>query len=109
MPSTNSSIELLDWDTDFFGFKVGRVNSGTGTINWDELFDGLSREEIKLAYFYSSEAINKTGINENLFEIALADKKVTYLKKINSNCKYPLLYNNLPGRIPRNKIAGTCG
>jgi dTDP-4-amino-4,6-dideoxy-D-galactose acyltransferase len=82
MAPINNVIELLDWDTDFFGYKVGSINNGDSKINWNEFFDELSGKEIQLAYFYSSEAINKAGINENIFEIILADKKVTYLKKI---------------------------
>lgn len=74
------NIELLDWDSKFFGYKVARVRQGLLAADMPLLFQELDTERVRLAYFFSDDQIIFT--HSNSFEVKLVDKKITYLKKV---------------------------
>ncbi|EKD26076.1 MAG: hypothetical protein ACD_79C01379G0004 [uncultured bacterium] len=84
-----SFYKILDWDTDFFGFKVAQIT--TSRQSPDELqinLNTLKSLGVKLVYFFSENILDKeykfllSDFNGNL-----VDRKVTFfidLIKINS-------------------------
>lgn len=76
-----AQYKRLDWDSDFFGFKVARI--AFNQYSDDEfkcIISNLKKEGYRLAYFMVPEK------NKDLFSLALsyggfhADEKVTFLK-----------------------------
>jgi dTDP-4-amino-4,6-dideoxy-D-galactose acyltransferase len=80
MSRHNDLVELLDWDTEFFGFNVARINADASQLNWSDIFDTLRNEKIKLTYLISPIAIE--NIPNADFEVSLVDNKCTYRKEI---------------------------
>ena len=69
-------IKKLDWDSSFFGYKVGLMILDTVSFNKED----FKKEAItyKLVYLYCNEIINDE-------EFKLVDEKVTFYKKIKTN------------------------
>ena len=66
-----TGVELLDWDTEFFGYPVGRLTTGDMEVNEDQLVS-LS-EQFKLVYVVS----NKPQTTELLLA---GDSKIIFQK-----------------------------
>ncbi|MFZ4771619.1 MAG: hypothetical protein ACOYLO_15655, partial [Ferruginibacter sp.] len=69
----------LDWDTDFFGFNVARINDGIDLAAHTKIFEELSSGDIRLAYYSSPSPLDMAN---DLYEIKLVDRKTTYLKNV---------------------------
>ncbi len=74
-----TSLKLLDWDSQFFGFRVARTTDGTLTKDSViSLLDNAKKNNIKLIYcsiLPSDELANQVAILHNAI---LVDKKMTY-------------------------------
>lgn len=66
-----SEIEKLEWDSNLFGYKVGRL--------YDEHFRSQDFSEFKLVYLYSDKEIKELERN-------LVDKKTTFIYQM-SECQ----------------------
>ncbi|MBZ4191523.1 GNAT family N-acetyltransferase [Niabella beijingensis] len=75
-----SRIEVLEWDTEFFGYKVGRIDYNEGAAI------SILPSEFRLIYVFSEQPINEISNK-------LVDKKACYVT----------LLNNKPETIENNK------
>lgn len=73
-------IERLSWDSDFFGFEVGKIHVNSCVILSSEKFTTLS-VKYKLIYIFSATELVHAALK-------LVDTKVVFQKKINSNNIY---------------------
>jgi dTDP-4-amino-4,6-dideoxy-D-galactose acyltransferase len=79
-------IDILPWDSDFFGFRVGKINHSINSEEeLNELMNDFKKKEVKLAYYFSPQPLTFKG--NTGFEIKLVDNKVTYLKNTNEGIK----------------------
>jgi len=81
-----NDFEILQWDSDFFNFKVAKINNGV-LLN-DAFFEKLHHENVQLAYYSSKNKLTETS-NE-YYTFGLVDEKVTFLKEIEQS---PLIRN----------------
>ncbi len=75
-------INTLNWDTDFFGYKIGKVLINSISIDYDL----LTKNDYKLLYLFSNEAIPDDIVKKN--NLFLADEKIDLslqVSKINFN------------------------
>lgn len=77
-PMMNNAFEILQWDSDFFNFKVAKINNDV-LLN-DVFFGKLYNGNVQLAY-YSSKTKLTESFNE-YYSVALVDEKITFLKEI---------------------------
>jgi len=87
-------IEILDWDSGFFGYKVARARTGLSTADIPLLLQELDTAKVKLAYYFSDDQI--IFPDNNSFEVKLVDKKLTYLKQVQSfeTCEFISTYHS---------------
>jgi len=110
-----NNYKILDWDTDFLGYKVASIENGCVTQNdFHKIYDELIQLNVKLIYWASDSdcahqkaiSIEKNGL--------LVDIKTTYELKLNaSNLTTPLseinLYRNKEASEELLSIAVQCG
>ncbi len=80
----NSSLKILDWDSDFFKLRIAKVlDSAKEVSDFLPIFRKLEKEKIDLAYFASDQKVmNADKLIFERFEMFLVDEKVTFLKNI---------------------------
>jgi ribosomal protein S18 acetylase RimI-like enzyme len=74
----HDQFEILQWDSDFFNFKVAKIKNGL-LLN-EDFFEKLYNENVQLAYYSSKEKLNRSS-NE-YYNLDLVDEKVTFIKEI---------------------------
>lgn len=77
-------IEYLTWDSEFFGYKIGRIKI-TQETNLNELFEIIDKQkEYKLIYLVIDKLLQTKELEEKLEKkrISLVDKKVTFSQMI---------------------------
>ena len=77
-------IQKADWDSNFFGFNIGKIDLDP-TDNIEEFLNDASK--FKLVYIFSNKELTIPGLN-------LVDKKVIYEKKINNTGNFDNQLNN---------------
>ena len=79
-----NKFEILEWDSNFFDFKVAKINHFVSIEEFNAIKEQLKFEKVKLAYIFSKpeSVIDLTLQNENVF---LADEKVTFSQDIGEN------------------------
>lgn len=84
------TIKQLQWDTDLFGYEVGKI-----TISrQDELdIDSILKDSNKLLYIFCEEQIDKTILND--LPAVLVDEKTELAKYFNAYETIPQLNPNL--------------
>jgi len=81
--SKQDLIELLPWDTSFFGFSVARVlNEAQTDTGRDKVSAALAASGVKLAYYTSIQALDESKVIWTGYRMHHADIKRTYLKKL---------------------------
>lgn len=87
----NKGFEILEWDTQFFGVKVAKLNVFIGADELDGIVADLKANDVKVAY--CSVEPNDTRMNMALSAkgAILADEKVTYT--IDTNLIDPVVSN----------------
>jgi dTDP-4-amino-4,6-dideoxy-D-galactose acyltransferase len=73
-------FEELSWDTDFFGFGVGRLHGDMSQTRLPEIYKEMAAKNIRLAYYFSEKAV--AFPQNRLYHAQLMDIKVTYLKDV---------------------------
>ena len=84
-PDCTENCVVLDWDTAFFGFRVGRVQRDTLTQEkLDEIDEWCRYNDVKLLYFLarSDDAVTTKVSGDNGFR--LVDVRMTFGIKISS-------------------------
>jgi dTDP-4-amino-4,6-dideoxy-D-galactose acyltransferase len=79
-------IEILNWDTDFFGFRVGRLYlSSVGPERLISLCETMTTKKINVTYIIVKEWNLK--LHDQLLNAGaiLTDRKITYSKDVVSN------------------------
>lgn len=78
-------LEHLDWDSDFFGFKIGRINFNNSEDNLLLLLAEAKLQNYRLIYVFMDE---HTVLNSNLLNQwhgKLVDRKIVYKKTVKGN------------------------
>lgn len=81
-----SCCEILEWDSNFFGYRVGKVQieiNGAGDLN--KIFKSMHSQECTLAYYSSKNKLPALLEQLPLLDIVLVDKKTTFIKRVNFN------------------------
>jgi len=85
----HKTCELLKWDTEFFGYKIVRLNAKY--VKPDTLFNVLKKsktERIRLIYWSVAPNDFISNNSAKVVGAKLVDKKVTYLTTISSKMSY---------------------
>lgn len=82
-----TKIKYLEWDSNFFGYKVGLINN-----NFNSPIKGLEKilnkakiNQYKLIYLKNGKSISFLNLNLKDYKILLADTKVTYSQVVDRN------------------------
>jgi dTDP-4-amino-4,6-dideoxy-D-galactose acyltransferase len=70
-------IQQLEWDSDFWGIKTGRLNLRK------EFFVPANLNEFEFVYIFSDRLLNQEELSQVDGKIYLADEKRVYLKMLN--------------------------
>jgi dTDP-4-amino-4,6-dideoxy-D-galactose acyltransferase len=89
-------IDYLDWDSNFFGYNVGRIKELTYDIR--AIKDYAVRHKFKLIYLFN-ECPLKAFELASFDNIVLVDEKVTFLQKIDSGYLKPEYSQDMVQRI----------
>lgn len=80
-----SKFKILQWDSEFFGFGVAKiVPSQLNSTELDDVIKKLRSNQITLSYWASDPEDHESQIVAKTAGLFLADKKVTYSRKISS-------------------------
>lgn len=90
-------VDILEWDSDFFGFKIARINiNKSNSSNIFELPEIISHLKITMVYLIMDEY--DANAHEQLLKIGaiLVDRKTTYSKSVKepikiNDCYFPLV------------------
>jgi ribosomal protein S18 acetylase RimI-like enzyme len=75
----SSAVELLDWDTRFFGARIARVIGGTlDDARAHIVLEWCEREEIDCLYFLADADSEETATTAEKYGFGLKDIRVTY-------------------------------
>lgn len=79
----NHSFTSLQWDSEFFKFKVGRIEGDALTAEDFESVESLIKEnEAVLTYFGTVDRVDVELIKNTDFKWVLADRKLVYAKPL---------------------------
>lgn len=81
-------LELLKWDTDFFGIKIGRILFDSTESRLTALLDKAKKQGYRLVYVFSDE---NRFLNSDILGSSngkLVDRKIVYQKRV---CSYDVL------------------
>lgn len=85
----NSNITILDWDTNFFKKKIGRIeNSIYNQHDLASINRALTKQEVDLAYYSSTNPLSNELHDTDSYSINFVDRKTTYNKVINKNASF---------------------
>jgi dTDP-4-amino-4,6-dideoxy-D-galactose acyltransferase len=74
---------ILDWDSNFFGFKVAQLNTKVpGKVEFNKLVEDLRNQQIKLVYTFIDPSDIECNQNIISFGGKLVDEKTIYKKLI---------------------------
>lgn len=105
MSSMKNDCEILDWDSNFFGFKVCKVNRVIEVeADINDLFNFMKSHQTSLAYYASKNEIDSRLAATALFEISLVDKKTTFVKRINNHAVVHPSITAYEKAIPEKKL-----
>ena len=77
-----NKFEKLDWDTDFFGFKVVKIEDNCLNEDPQEFFKELYLGDVHLAYYTSTKSFSAEVIDNQYYHIELVSKRVPILKEM---------------------------
>jgi len=87
----NISILKLDWDTEFFGFKIGKVETDLNEeFDLENLVAAAKAMSFKLIYLSAAsplelETATNISLADSKYHIQLVDKKTTYEKLVSQS------------------------
>lgn len=76
----SAGFELLTWDSEFFGYRVATIDVNAAITTGPGVVEQLFANNVRLAYYAGSKPLDIA--DNDLFEIKLVDRKVTYAKLI---------------------------
>lgn len=75
-------VEILDWDSNFFGYSVGKISVDNEVILDKSIIDGISA---KLIYIFSQQPLTKEQIKSTTAK--LVDTKLLFVKAVENQLK----------------------
>ena len=97
--------QILNWDTDFFGFKVCKFSNMENSK--DSLIDInciMRKNKIRLGYYVSNKELHFPKFNIDNFNIKLVDKKTTFIKDIDSTLEFHSMVSTYENSLPNAKL-----
>lgn len=95
-------VEYLKWDSDFFGYKIGKI-----TVNKPDSFSDISellvnKEDYRLIYLIIDEEFHNTDLQERLEKrkIKRVDTKTTFSQIIPSEKNFDTIFENTQLYLP---------
>jgi len=76
------SFKHLDWDSDFFNFKIGKIELHAYSNHLIEQLEQLRQKKYTLIYIFLRQEIKISNPILHNFNGILVDRKVTYKKKL---------------------------
>ena len=76
-----NKFEIIEWDSNFFDFKVAKINHFDSIEEFDCIREELKSDQVELAYVFS-EPNSKMDAVLKQEQVFLADEKVTFARKI---------------------------
>jgi dTDP-4-amino-4,6-dideoxy-D-galactose acyltransferase len=79
----HQKVQKLDWDSDFFGFRVSMIKECRNESEWKNVFDSMLQDETHLGYYRSLEKLdlNDSTFQNAPYDIVLVDRKETFMKE----------------------------
>lgn len=76
----NNHLEMIDWDSEFFGFKVARIISTTNNISDITSHIELAKKNnVKLVYYVSNNRLDAGKLNDlKINPASMVDQKTTF-------------------------------
>ncbi|CAN5252204.1 hypothetical protein BH10PSE19_BH10PSE19_08220 [soil metagenome] len=93
--------QILDWDTNVFGYKVARILPACLThVELEQAIDYLKTQDVKLIFWASDSADQPSQLAAQQCHGFLADRKTTYWRQLDNitispNNHIPQLYQQL--------------
>lgn len=82
----NNLLEILEWDSSFFGYQVAKVTAEAITENkLTEIISQARENGTKLLYLFADPADAVSSQTTKICNAKLVDQKITYHKKINDS------------------------
>ena len=78
-------VENLNWDSDFFGFPVGKLVQEINSEN--DLKKIFSETDLKLIYYITKKKLVEELKSNEFFDVILVDEKVSIQKTLNLDAK----------------------
>ncbi|TQI70402.1 hypothetical protein JM79_1312 [Gramella sp. Hel_I_59] len=79
------NYEIVSWDTNFFGFKVARLQANIiEKDNGSEQLKDMYSNEVKLAYYVGKSPLNENILNNDFFNIHLVITRVPIVKDLSA-------------------------
>jgi len=86
----NDIIKILEWDSEFFGYKVASLRLKNHKLNEvGILIKKLKKQDVRLAYFFVSPEDDISNYNIRKLSGLLVDKKITFFIRLNDAEAYP--------------------
>jgi dTDP-4-amino-4,6-dideoxy-D-galactose acyltransferase len=83
MISLTSQLQILDWDTEIFGYKVAKINAKNTSINdFNLIKNEITRKGIRLAYWFVDPLDENSILALEHFKYKPIERKITYSKSI---------------------------
>lgn len=80
-----NNYEILEWDSEFFGFKVAKIDIGCFTINnLESVFCELNKMNVKLVYLSSKVRLECLADSIHSYTGKFVDEKVTFVRNLES-------------------------
>ena len=76
----NKFYKILDWDSDFFGYNVCKIDIND-IADLNNVLADLENKNFKLAYLNLDKALHQTELDQIKNSIVLVDRKTTFVKK----------------------------
>lgn len=78
-----NKIKLLDWDSNFFNMKIGRIDKFELEENeFLEIIEDFTMSEFDLVYIFDNLTANTISISSDFYSLKEVDTKVVYKKSI---------------------------
>jgi dTDP-4-amino-4,6-dideoxy-D-galactose acyltransferase len=94
-----SNYKNLEWDTDFFGYKIVQLLlTNTDIAKFNRLIAELKSNGVKLAYVYPEDEISKSTLHKK--NVPLVDTKITFEKDLVTTKEFQ---TNFEEKVPYNE------
>ena len=78
--------QLLDWDSEFFGFRIARLRQSELTpLILSDVFDWCDREEVRCLYFLVSAGSSRIIELAEASGFRMADIRITLVRELGAN------------------------